>query len=131
MLSTAEAILVDTSTIGTDVTAVVNQSDGAPVSVALVPDATQRHWTGTLPAGAGPFAAGSLPVQFIAHSTSGTVANLTGTINLTSPAGTPFQLTGATSNPANQTLNPNNTLSQAITVQVGTTTPSSGVSIQW
>ena len=131
MLSAAESILVDTSTVASDVTAVVTTSDGTPVMVALTPDATQKHWTGSFASGTGPFNPGALNVQFIAHNSSGVEATLSAPINLTSATPTAFQLTGAVSTPVNQVLNTDNTLAQAITVSVDTTTAASGVNLQW
>ena len=74
MLPAAENILVDTTTVATDVTVVVTASDGTPFTVALTGDATQKHWTGTIPAGAGPFAAGALQARFTAHNSQGVEA---------------------------------------------------------
>jgi prepilin-type N-terminal cleavage/methylation domain-containing protein len=131
-LVSAESILVDTTTVGSDVTAVVKQSDGTPISIALTPDATGKHWTGSLPSGSGPFNAGSLTVTFTAHNSSGVVATSTGSINLTAAAGLPaFAMTSPASNPVSQILNTDNTIAQAITVTVGTTTAASGVTLQW
>jgi prepilin-type N-terminal cleavage/methylation domain-containing protein len=131
-LVSAESILVDTTTVGTDVTAVVTQSDGTPITIALTGDATAKHWTGSIPAGSGPFSAGSLTVSFTAHNSQGVVATSTGTINLTAAGGGPaFAMTSPASNPVSQILNTDNTLAQAITVTVGTTTAASAVSLQW
>jgi prepilin-type N-terminal cleavage/methylation domain-containing protein len=131
MLPAAESVLVDTTTVATDVTMVVTASDGTPFTVVLTGDATQKHWTGSLPAGAGPFAAGALQAKFTAHNSSGVEATLTGFINLTAVATTPFQLTSPASTPVSQVLNANNTLAQAITVTVSSTTAASGVNLQW
>jgi hypothetical protein len=70
-------------------------------------------------------------VTLVAHNSSGIEATATGTINLTTAAATTFQMTGPTSTPVNQVLNADNTLSQAITVMVTSTTPASGVNLQW
>jgi prepilin-type N-terminal cleavage/methylation domain-containing protein len=131
MLPAAESILVDTTTVATDVTVVVTASDGTPFTVALTGDATQKHWTGSLPAGAGPFAAGALQAKFTAHNSQGVEATLTGFINLTVVAATPFQLTSPSAAPVSQVLNTDNTLAQAITVNVSSTTAASGVTLQW
>jgi type II secretory pathway pseudopilin PulG len=130
-LAFAESILVVTTTVGSDVTATVLRQDGSPQSIALTGDATQKHWTGTIPAGSGPFNPGALSVSLVAHNASGIEATTTGTINLTSLVPTPFQLTSPVSTPVNQVLNADNTLSQAITVTVSSTTTASGVNLQW
>jgi hypothetical protein len=44
---------------------------------------------------------------------------------------TPFQLTSPSSNPVSQVLNTDNTLAQAITVTVSSTTAATGVTLQW
>jgi hypothetical protein len=131
MLPAAEAVLVDTTTVATDVTVVVTASDGTPFTVALTGDATQKHWTGSIPAGAGPFAAGALQAKFTAHNSQGVEATLTGFINLTVVAATAFQLTSPSAAPVSQVLNTDNTLAQAITVTVSSTTTASGVTMQW
>ena len=131
MTTSALTFLVDSATPATGVTATIIAADGTPVVTTLTGDVTSKHWSGTLASGAGAFTPGATTVTFNATGSGGTIGSTTATVNLVAPAGSPFQLTGATATTVSTTLNSDNTLASPITLSVAASTTASAVTVQW
>lgn len=130
LTTSAITLLVDTSAPAQSVSASWTTSDGTPGSLAMTGDATGQHWTATIPAGTGPFSAGTLPISISALNSSGTTASATASVSLSSAAAG-FQLSNASATPTSTTLDATHKTTTAITVAVQASAPALNVSIQY
>lgn len=72
-----------TTQAATDVVATYHLADGTELQLPLVGDAPMTTWAATLPAGTGPFSAGTLDITFTATAASGTQVTYAATLKLT------------------------------------------------
>lgn len=89
--STPVVITATTNQLASTVVATYQLADGTQQQLALTGDGLGTTWSGTLAAGAGPFAAGTLPITITATATWGTQVTYAATLKLT--AATPPMLT--------------------------------------
>ena len=130
-MTTSElTLLADTSVIGESVTAVYTLSSGETVSVDLTADATGKHWVATIPAGEGPFDAGTATFTFSAQHSSGTSSTATDTVTFSAPA-VLFALSGASVTISNAQLISGYFTQASIELSVTTTSTASGVQVTY
>ncbi|HVQ88298.1 MAG TPA: hypothetical protein VMT88_08950, partial [Actinomycetes bacterium] len=130
MTTTALTLLADTDVVGDSVTAVYTLSSGSTATVDLVADATGKHWTASIPAGTGPFTAGTASFTFTAQHSSGTTSTAVATVSLSAPVVT-FALSNATVSTTNAQLGAAYTTQAPITVSVQTSTTASSVQVTY
>ena len=123
-------LLADTDTVGDSVSAVYTLSSGATVSVDLTADATGKHWTASVPAGEGPFAAGSSTFTFTAQHASGSSSTATDTVLFASPV-VPFALSNASVTISNAQLITGFYTQAPISLSVKTSTTASAVQVTY
>ena len=131
MLTQAITLLATTSIPASSVVATYQLADGTPMSVTLSGDATQLHWSGSIPVGTGAFSAGSLTITFSATDSGGTTVESNATVSLASPVIVPFNLTNASVTLLNPQLDASNALQAPLTVTVQASTTASGVTLQY
>jgi hypothetical protein len=130
MTTSALTLFADTDVVGESVSAVYTLSSGSTVSVDLSPDVTGKHWTASLPVGAGPFAAGTSTFTFTASHASGSTATATDTVLFSAPV-VAFALTNAAVTISNAQLVTGYLTQAAIQLSVKASTTASSVQVTY
>lgn len=130
LTTTPLTLLADTDKVGSAVAAIYTLSTGDTVSVDLTPDATFRHWTATIPLGAGPFASGTSSFTFSAQHSSGSTTTATDTVTF-SAAASSFALTNASVTIGNPQLITGYYTQSDIVLAVKASTPASAVQVTY
>lgn len=95
-LTAALTLSATTASTADAVAARYVRADSSIQMVDLVPDATFRFWSATVPALTGPFSPGTLVVSFTASRTGGSSATADGTVQLAAAAASPaFSITAS------------------------------------
>jgi len=119
LLTQTIQLITDVNVPASSVVVTYSLADGTPVTVNLTGDATQLHWSGNIPIGAGAFTAGSLALLFTATDTNGVNVQATVSVSLAAPVGVPFALTNPTATISNAVLSSSNALQAPLVVTVG------------